>query len=75
MAVDMANPSSPSKGALSLVLRSLASEDVAPDLKPTPTWDSDVSPAYPTVNGDDGLTQRVQVIRGKTVTNQTFERH
>jgi pilus assembly protein CpaB len=62
------------KGSLSLVLRSLAADDKGPDKKPTPTWDSDVSPAYPTVNGDDGLMQRVQVMRGKAITEDMFER-
>jgi pilus assembly protein CpaB len=75
LAIDMTSPQSTDKASLSLVLRSLASEDQTPDKKPTPTWDSDVSPAYPTVNGEDGLTQRVQVMRGKTITENTFERH
>ena len=61
--------------ALSLVLRGLASDEKSPDKKPGPTWDSDVSQAYPTVNGDDGLMQRVQVMRGKTITENTFEKH
>jgi pilus assembly protein CpaB len=74
LAADMATQMSTSKGSLSLVLRSLASDEAAPEKKPTPTWDSDVSPAYPTVNGDDGLMQRVQIMRGKTTTEDTFER-
>jgi pilus assembly protein CpaB len=68
-----------SRGALSLALRSLATEDEAPGSVPTsgtgPTWDSDVSPAYPTVNGEDGLMQKVQVMRGKDMSETTFDRH
>jgi len=75
LAVDMTSSSSVNKAAISLILRSLASDETGPDTKPTPTWDSDVSPAYPTVNGDDGLMQRVQVMRGKVITEDTFERH
>ncbi len=75
LAVDMTSSSSASKASISLILRSLASDDKSGDIKPTPTWDSDVSPAYPTVNGDDGLIQRVQVMRGKVITEDTFERH
>jgi pilus assembly protein CpaB len=74
LATDMTSQTSSNKGAISLVLRSLASDNPGPDAKPTPTWDSDVSPAYPTVNGDDGLMQRVQVMRGKAITEDTFER-
>ena len=77
MAIDMASSQSSNRAALSLVLRSLALDDQIPaDAKPqTPTWDSDVSHAFPTVNGEDGLMQRVQVMRGKTITENTFERH
>lgn len=76
MAVDMASGQSNNKAALSLVLRSLAVEDKAPveEILSTPTWDSDVSHAYPSVNGEDGLIHRVQVMRGKTTTENTFER-
>lgn len=74
LAADMSTAQASNKGAVSLVLRSLASEDPGPDPKPTPTWDSDVSHAYPTVNGEDGLMQRVQVMRGKALTEDTFER-
>jgi len=76
LAADMTAQMS-NKGTLSLVLRSLAhtGDKAEPDKKPTPTWDSDVSPAYPTVNGEDGLMQRVQVMRGKAITEDTFERH
>lgn len=73
------------RGALTLALRSLATEgDNAaetnaaapqPGADHTPTWDSDVSPAYPTVNGEDGLMQKVQVMRGKDKSETTFERH
>ena len=75
LALDMTTTQSVNKATIALVLRSLASDQQAPDLKPTPTWDSDVSPAYPTVNGEDGLMQRVQIMRGKTITEDTFERH
>jgi len=67
------------KGMLSLVLRSLATEEVPDAAKAaadkSATWDSDVSSAYPTVNGDDGLMQKVHVMRGKEATDHTFERH
>jgi pilus assembly protein CpaB len=75
LAVDMTAAQSVNKASISLVLRGLATDEKSPDKKPTPTWDSDVSPAYPTVNGDDGLMQRVQVMRGKTITEDTFEKH
>ena len=75
LALDMSTSQSSNKASISLVLRSLAADEKAVDEKPTPTWDSDVSSAYPTVNGDDGLMQRVQVMRGKTITENTFERH
>lgn len=39
-----------------------------------PTWDSDVSPVYPAVNGEDTLMQKVQVMRGKEITETVFER-
>jgi pilus assembly protein CpaB len=66
------------RGAISLALRSLATEEdpAAPSTSSKgPTWDSDVSSAYPTVNGDDGLMQKVQIMRGKEKTESTFERH
>lgn len=77
MAIDMASgQSGGSKASLSLVLRSLALDDKAsPEGSPTPTWDSDVSRSFPTVNGEDELMQRVQVMRGKAITETTFERH
>jgi pilus assembly protein CpaB len=40
-----------------------------------PTWDSDVSPAYPSVNGGDDLMQHVQVMRGKETAESSFFRH
>jgi len=71
-------PGGTSHGAITLALRSLATEgeDVSQQkaARSGPTWDSDVSPAYPTVNGQDGLMQRVQVMRGKDKTETTFER-
>jgi pilus assembly protein CpaB len=85
LAADIVNSSSGSgKGAITLALRSLATEEEAeapiPSSSPArsgigPTWDSDISSAYPTVNGDDGLMQKVQVMRGKDKTESTFERH
>jgi pilus assembly protein CpaB len=77
------------RGAISLALRSLAAEtdtsaptspgsgaSVPPPIPVTtgPVWDSDVSSAYPAVNGEDGLMQKVQVMRGKEMTESTFER-
>ena len=77
LASDLAGPvGSNSHGSISLVLRSLTTEDnalAAPE-KST-TWDSDVSPAFPSVNGDDGLMQRVHIMRGKEATDSNFDRH
>lgn len=79
LAEDMVSQSSVSHATLSLVLRSLANEDTpataAADAHRGPTWDSDVSPAFPTVNGEDGLMQKVQIMRGKDITELSFERH
>ena len=79
LAQDMVSQSGMSHATLSLVLRSLASEDAtaAPnaDAHRGPTWDSDVSQAFPTVNGEDGLMQKVQIMRGKDITETNFERH
>jgi len=86
LAADLASSTS-SHGSLSLVLRSLAVEDEAPPVvdaagnavppskASTTTWDSDVSPAFPGMNGDDGLMQRVHIMRGKEATDSNFERH
>ena len=76
MAVDMASGQSNNKAALSLVLRSLATEEKqgGEEAASAPTWDSDVSQAYPSVTGDDGLLHRVQVMRGQNKTENTFER-
>jgi pilus assembly protein CpaB len=82
MAIDMSSgQSGGGKATLMLALRSLAVDDaaqtsgkVADDAQQTPTWDSDVSRSFPAVNGDDGLVHRVQVMRGKTTTENTFER-
>lgn len=77
----VSGPGGSSHGALSLALRSLATEgesataSVPASSTTGPTWDSDVSPAYPTVNGDDGLMQKVQILRGKEKSETTFERH
>jgi pilus assembly protein CpaB len=76
LAIDLTAGQSSNKAGLSLVLRSLATDEKTTDSKPpTPTWDSDISSAYPTVNGEDGLMQHVQVMRGKTTTENSFERH
>jgi len=74
-------------GTLSLSLRSLATEEPlsnppspiqvpAAELLPphTHTWDSDISHAFPTPGGDDSLLQKVQIMRGKTTSESTFER-
>lgn len=75
LAADMAAQTA-SKGTLMLVLRSLATEEKDEQAKKSaPTWDSDVSPAYPSMNGEDSLMHRVQVMRGKATTESTFERH
>lgn len=87
LAADIAAGGGAGNGSLSLVLRSLATDEVEtptldaagnaiPVEKPnTTTWDSDVSPAFPGVNGDDGLMQRVHIMRGKDSTDSNFERH
>jgi pilus assembly protein CpaB len=83
LAIDMTSNQSGNKAMITLVLRSLAivepvaSTPPAPQAeeKQNPTWDSDVSRSYPVVNGDDALMQRVQIMRGKTTTETTFERH
>jgi pilus assembly protein CpaB len=67
-------------GSLSLALRSLATEgdaasSAAASAATGPTWDSDVSHAYPAVNSEGGLMQKVQILRGKDKTETTFERH
>jgi pilus assembly protein CpaB len=87
LAADLAGTQAASHGTISLALRSLAVDDASAssalsgaaipldNTAPSPVWDSDVSPAYPTVNGEDGLTQKVQIMRGKDMTETTFERH
>ncbi|MDE2029374.1 MAG: Flp pilus assembly protein CpaB [Alphaproteobacteria bacterium] len=75
LAVDMTSQMGPDRAELSLALRSLATGDKPGDRNPPPTWDSDVSRAFPSVDGSDGLTQRVQVMRGQTTTEDVFERH
>ena len=74
LAVDMSGAQA-GRGSLLLVLRSLAIDDKAQVGRSEPTWDSDISSSYPTVNGDDGLMQRVQVMRGKNISENIFERH
>jgi hypothetical protein len=75
-------------GTLSLSLRSLAVNDTllsppSPNQLPAAaaqsasdshTWDSDISQAFPTPGGYDGLLQKVQVMRGKEITESTFAR-
>lgn len=70
------------RATLSLILRSLALDSEAKDGKPLTetvgggvTWDSDVSLAFPTLNGEDGLMQKVQIMRGKEKTENKFERY
>ena len=64
-------------GTLSLALRSLAVDENGNTVNQPvggTTWDSDVSSAYPSMNGDDGLLQHVQVMRGKDISQSNFER-
>ena len=74
-------------GTLSLVLRSLESEDTLPNppspgqlpaaalqVAPTHTWDSDVSQAFPSPGGSDSLLEKVEIMRGKETKETTFER-
>lgn len=75
-------PSGGSRASLSLVLRSLALDSEGKDgavVTETSaggaTWDSDVSRAFPTLNGEDGLMQKVQVMRGKEKVESKFERY
>jgi len=64
------------KATLSLALRSLAAGPGGDANKGGgTTWDSEISSAFPTVNGNDGLIQKVQVMRGsKETTENDFER-
>lgn len=79
LAADMVGQGGMNHATISLVLRSLAAEDgktdAGHDALRGPTWDSDVSQAFPTVNGEDGLMQKVQIMRGKEVTEINFDRH
>lgn len=77
-------PGAVGRGSISLALCSLATEEtsgvepvagVPPAPSNSPTWDSDVSSAYPTVEGEDRLMHRVEIMRGKDKTEATFERH
>lgn len=78
LATSLAGSGGRGSATLSLVLRSLAITDDKSTTTTTQndntTWDSDVSRAYPTVNGEDGLIQKVHVMRGKEVTESNFER-
>ncbi len=61
-------------GTISLVLRSLAMDETTPTLMPIKArrgTATSVQP-YPTVNGDDGLMQRVHIMRGKDAADSTF---
>jgi len=78
LAVDMTSGQmSSNKASITLVLRSLAVDDTAKteDSASLPTWDSDVSRSYPSMNGEDSLIHRVQIMRGKESSENTFERH
>ncbi len=79
LAADMIGNQS-GRGTLSLALRSLATDAAASGEGaggglhgPSPTWDSDVSPAYPPVTNNEFATHKVQVIRGKDVSETTFK--
>jgi len=64
-------------GSLTLTLCSLATEEAKTPVPGAslPTWDSDVSSAFPTINGEDGLLRRVQIMRGHDKTESIFEQH
>ncbi|MDD3030223.1 MAG: Flp pilus assembly protein CpaB [Alphaproteobacteria bacterium] len=76
LAIDLADARGLSgKASLTLVLRSLALDPSPSEpAQAAPTWDSDVSRSYPSMNGSDSLVHRVQVMRGKTTTENFFER-
>ncbi len=77
LAVEIAADQGGAKTALTLVLRSLAVDEAAQKAeteRDAPTWDNEVSKSYPGSNGDDGLIHRVQIMRGKTTTENIFER-
>jgi len=77
LAVDMTSGQRESKASITLVLRSLALDDATKtdETQSPPTWDSDVSRSYPSMNGEDSLIHRVQIMRGKDSSENTFERH
>jgi pilus assembly protein CpaB len=75
LAADMVSQSSGSHGAISLVLRSLASEDPSaqPSIAETnqdPTLDSDVSPVYSRLM----QMNKVEVMRGKDRSETVFQK-
>ncbi len=76
MAVDIGQGSG--KTSIMLALRSLPVDEPngkAPNAeKQGPTWDSDVSRSYPTINGDDGLVHSVKIMRGNATTENIFDK-
>lgn len=73
LASDMVGQITAGKGSLSLVLRSLAADDVStgtPNADHAPTMDSDLSPVFPHVNH----LQKVEVMRGKETTETLFQK-
>ncbi|MDP9128608.1 MAG: Flp pilus assembly protein CpaB [Pseudomonadota bacterium] len=75
LAVDMAGQNNAAHGAISLVLRSLATTEGQPageaesDKSRGPTMDSDISPVYPRVIH----LQTIHVMRGKEMTETIFQ--
>jgi pilus assembly protein CpaB len=75
LAAGLVGQNSANHATLSLALRSLATDPETDAKNATTTWDSEVSSAFPTVNGNDGLIQKVQVMRGsKEAVEGDFER-
>jgi len=68
-----ADPATVNAAALALPATAVGAPDNAAPR--SPTWDSEISPAYPAVNGEDGLMQKVQIMRGKDITETNFQRH
>ena len=62
-------------GTLSLALRSVANgpDDTASKTPTTLTWDSDISHVLPAPNNRTGTLQHVQILRGKDITEATFD--
>lgn len=75
LAASFTGPNSANHATLSLALRSLANDPATDAARGGTTWDSEVSSAFPTVNGNDGLIQKVQIMRGsKEAAESDFER-